>query len=91
MGRLQGKHALVLGAAMMGLLADFTREIMAQVDEIKRWGKGRDHDCLIGISGGVDSSSGFDGSVERGMAIGACCAPDQASSSDASSMGSSRR
>jgi N-acetyl sugar amidotransferase len=26
------------------------------IDEIKRHGKGRDHDCLIGISGGVDSS-----------------------------------
>jgi len=32
------------------------REIMAQVAEIKRAGKGKDHDCLIGISGGVDSS-----------------------------------
>ncbi len=26
------------------------------IDKIKREGKGRDHDCLIGISGGVDSS-----------------------------------
>jgi N-acetyl sugar amidotransferase len=26
------------------------------IDKIKRDGKGRDHDCLIGISGGVDSS-----------------------------------
>lgn len=32
------------------------RAIMAQVDDIKRRGRGRDHDCLIGISGGVDSS-----------------------------------
>lgn len=31
-------------------------EIELQVDKIKAWGKGRDHDCLIGISGGVDSS-----------------------------------
>jgi N-acetyl sugar amidotransferase len=31
-------------------------EIQRQVDAIKRDGKGRDHDCLIGISGGVDSS-----------------------------------
>jgi N-acetyl sugar amidotransferase len=31
-------------------------EIERQVDAIKRDGKGRDHDCLIGISGGVDSS-----------------------------------
>ena len=29
---------------------------MAQVAQIKRDGKGRDHDCLLGISGGVDSS-----------------------------------
>jgi len=31
-------------------------ELAKIVDEIKREGKGRDHDCLIGISGGVDSS-----------------------------------
>lgn len=32
------------------------REIMATVEQIKRDGKGKDHDCLIGLSGGVDSS-----------------------------------
>jgi N-acetyl sugar amidotransferase len=32
------------------------REIMAQVEQIRRAGRGRDHDCLIGLSGGVDSS-----------------------------------
>ena len=26
------------------------------IDKIRRHGRGRDHDCLIGISGGVDSS-----------------------------------
>ena len=32
-------------------------ELLAPViDKIKKDGKGRDHDCLIGISGGVDSS-----------------------------------
>jgi N-acetyl sugar amidotransferase len=31
-------------------------EVGRQIDAIKRDGKGRDHDCLIGISGGVDSS-----------------------------------
>lgn len=31
-------------------------DIMAQVDKIKRDGKGKSHDCLIGLSGGVDSS-----------------------------------
>lgn len=32
------------------------REIMAVVQKIKEDGKGRDFDCLIGLSGGVDSS-----------------------------------
>ena len=26
------------------------------IEKIKKEGKGRDHDCLIGLSGGVDSS-----------------------------------
>jgi len=32
------------------------RDITRQVDQIRQAGKGRSHDCLIGISGGVDSS-----------------------------------
>ena len=32
------------------------REIMAQVDRVKKEGRGRSHDCILGISGGVDSS-----------------------------------
>jgi hypothetical protein len=32
------------------------RDIRAQVDRIKRDGEGKDHDCIIGISGGIDSS-----------------------------------
>lgn len=32
------------------------KEIMATAERIRREGAGRDHDCLIGISGGVDSS-----------------------------------
>ncbi len=32
------------------------QEITRQTEAIKAHGKGRDHDCLIGISGGVDSS-----------------------------------
>ena len=32
------------------------QEIMRQVEEVKRAGKGKDHDCILGISGGVDSS-----------------------------------
>jgi N-acetyl sugar amidotransferase len=32
------------------------REINAQVAAIKAAGRGRDHDCIIGVSGGIDSS-----------------------------------
>jgi N-acetyl sugar amidotransferase len=32
------------------------REIMAAMDKVRAAGKGRDHDCILGISGGVDSS-----------------------------------
>lgn len=32
------------------------RELAAIADQIRKDGRGRDHDCLIGISGGVDSS-----------------------------------
>jgi N-acetyl sugar amidotransferase len=32
------------------------RELAQVVEQIKREGKDRDHDCIIGISGGVDSS-----------------------------------
>ena len=32
------------------------KEIMPVIEKIKAEGKGREHDCLIGISGGVDSS-----------------------------------
>jgi N-acetyl sugar amidotransferase len=32
------------------------KELARQIETIKKEGKGKDHDCLIGISGGVDSS-----------------------------------
>ena len=32
------------------------KQIMPMIEKIKREGRGRDHDCLIGISGGLDSS-----------------------------------
>jgi N-acetyl sugar amidotransferase len=32
------------------------QQLAREAEEIRRDGKGRDHDCLIGISGGVDSS-----------------------------------
>jgi N-acetyl sugar amidotransferase len=32
------------------------RILQAKVDEIKRAGAGKDHDCIIGVSGGADSS-----------------------------------
>ena len=31
-------------------------ELNKMVEEIKRYGRGRDYDCIIGLSGGVDSS-----------------------------------
>jgi N-acetyl sugar amidotransferase len=33
-----------------------SREVAAIVDRMKRDGRGKEHDCLIGLSGGVDSS-----------------------------------
>jgi N-acetyl sugar amidotransferase len=35
---------------------DDARELLRIVEQIKRDGRGRKHDCLIGVSGGVDSS-----------------------------------
>ena len=32
------------------------RDIMQQAERVRRDGRGRDHDCILGISGGVDSS-----------------------------------
>ena len=32
------------------------QEILPTIEKIKREGRGKDHDCLIGISGGLDSS-----------------------------------
>ncbi|KAH2841317.1 hypothetical protein KXW36_000999, partial [Aspergillus fumigatus] len=32
------------------------REIQAIAEQIRSDGKNRDHDCIIGVSGGVDSS-----------------------------------
>ena len=32
------------------------RQLEKEVEAIKRAGKGRDYDCVIGLSGGVDSS-----------------------------------
>ena len=37
-------------------LDERTRRLGIVVDEIKRRGHGRDYDCIIGVSGGVDSS-----------------------------------
>ena len=37
-------------------LADPERQLALLVDEIKRHGHGKDYDCIIGVSGGVDSS-----------------------------------
>lgn len=37
-------------------LAERTRQLETLVEEIKRRGHGQDYDCIIGVSGGVDSS-----------------------------------
>ena len=37
-------------------LAERERQLALLVDEIKRHGRGKDYDCIIGVSGGVDSS-----------------------------------
>jgi N-acetyl sugar amidotransferase len=37
-------------------LEERSRQLAALVEEIKRRGHGRDYDCIIGVSGGVDSS-----------------------------------
>jgi N-acetyl sugar amidotransferase len=37
-------------------LAERTRRLELLVEEIKRRGHGKDYDCIIGVSGGVDSS-----------------------------------
>jgi N-acetyl sugar amidotransferase len=37
-------------------LAERTRRLALMVDEIKRRGHGKEYDCIIGVSGGVDSS-----------------------------------
>lgn len=42
-------------------------ELMALVDKIKRAGKGKPYDCVIGISGGVDSTYLIYQAVELGL------------------------
>jgi N-acetyl sugar amidotransferase len=41
--------------------------IAAQVDEIKRAGKGKPYDCVVGVSGGCDSSFLLHKTVELGL------------------------
>jgi len=36
--------------------AERARRLAELVDDIKRRGRGKDYDCIIGVSGGVDSS-----------------------------------
>lgn len=40
----------------LGSRADREREIEKLVDHLRKAGKGRDYDCIMGLSGGVDSS-----------------------------------
>lgn len=36
--------------------ADGARRLESLIDQVKREGRGKDHDCVLGLSGGVDSS-----------------------------------
>ncbi len=46
---------------------DRQRELVALVDEIKEAGRGKRYDCIIGVSGGVDSSWALVKAVELGL------------------------
>ena len=54
--RLMSDDACIAAIAFDGPRHVGERIIAPVMDRIRRDGKGRDHDCLIGISGGVDSS-----------------------------------
>ena len=54
-------------AARLHAHADRRRELDAIVARIKQAGAGRDHDCVIGVSGGVDSSYVAWKAVELGL------------------------
>ena len=43
------------------------QEMRAQVDKIKREGRGKEYDCIIGVSGGVDSSWVLVKALEYGL------------------------
>ena len=44
---------------------DSEKEIMEIADKIKKYGKNKTHDCILGISGGIDSSYLTDIVVEK--------------------------
>ena len=50
-------------------LAERTRRLALLVEEIKRRGHGKDYDCIIGVSGGVDSSYVAVKASERGLRL----------------------
>jgi N-acetyl sugar amidotransferase len=47
--------------------ADRRRRLEALVEQVKRDGRGRRYDCVVGISGGVDSSSVLVKTIELGL------------------------
>lgn len=47
--------------------AERQRQLDALVDRVKRDGRGRRYDCVVGISGGVDSSTALVKTVELGL------------------------
>lgn len=47
--------------------AERERRLAAFVDRVKRAGRGKRYDCVVGVSGGVDSSWALVGAVELGL------------------------
>jgi N-acetyl sugar amidotransferase len=49
-------HTYDLNMAMIGPLAHRQRMLSSVVEDLRRRGRGRDYDCIVGISGGIDSA-----------------------------------
>ena len=45
--------------------SDSEKKIMVQAEKIKKYGKNKTHNCIIGVSGGIDSSYLVDIAVEK--------------------------
>ena len=43
--------------------------LLPMLEQIKRDGEGKEYDCLMGLSGGLDSSTTFDWAIENGLRV----------------------